>query len=450
MNKVNRMISKYNFNSGSISRVRYIVVHYVGALGGAKENCAYYGGGNRGASAHYFVGFAGEIWQCVEDKDIAWHCGASSYRHPECRNANSIGIEMCVRKKSKETMNATDKDWYFEKATVQSAVELTRYLMKKYNVPAERVIRHYDVTGKICPNPYVYNTGTYTWDAFKKAISGQNTQPQATGTQASAFSGLSEKQAAEKLLGICAPIAKKNGLLPSVATAQCILESGYCRTELAQKANNICGMKCSLSGNTYYINADFRKYPCIEKSIADRCAYLLGAVNGSKKRYAGITKCKTYREQITLIKNGGYATDTRYIEKICNIIKKYGLDRQDSTGDTLPDTTETWYRVRKSWKDTKSQTGAFHSLAKAKQCADQHAGYSVFDENGKKLYTSAKVPYKIKVTKTNVPIRTGPAKSYSRVMVCPVGVYEIVEEKNGFGRLKSGAGWVYLKKVVRV
>ena len=73
MNKINRMISKYNFNSGSISRVRYIVVHYVGALGGAKENCAYYGGGSRGASAHYFVGFAGEIWQCGEDKDIAWH-----------------------------------------------------------------------------------------------------------------------------------------------------------------------------------------------------------------------------------------------------------------------------------------------------------------------------------------------------------------------------------------
>ena len=476
MNKINRMISKYNFNSGSISRVRYIVVHYVGALGGAKENCAYYGGGSRGASAHYFVGFAGEIWQCVEDKDIAWHCGAGSYRHPECRNANSIGIEMCVRKKSTETMNATDKDWYFEKATVQSAAELTRYLMKKYTVQAERVIRHYDVTGKICPNPYVYNTGTYTWDAFKKAISGQNTQPQTTGTQASAFSGLSEKQAAEKLLGICAPIAKKNGLLPSVATAQCILESGYCRTELAQKANNICGMKCSLSGNTwsgtawdgkssvkirtaeqdaagntYYINADFRKYPCMEKSIADRCAYLLGAVNGSKKRYAGITKCKTYREQITLIKNGGYATDVNYIQKICNIIKKYGLDRQDGAGDILPDTTEIWYRVRKSWSNAKSQIGAFHNMTKAKQCADQHAGYSVFDENGKKLYTSAKVPYKIRVTKTNVPIRTGPAKKYSKARVCcPVGVYEIVEEKNGFGRLKSGAGWVYLKKVVRV
>ena len=134
MNKINRMISNYNYNSGNISRIKYIVIHYVGALGGAQENCSYYGGGNRGASAHYFVGFAGEIWQCVEDRNIAWHCGASSYKHPECRNANSIGIEMCVRKKDAASLGATDKDWYFEGATVQSAIELTRYLMKKYNI----------------------------------------------------------------------------------------------------------------------------------------------------------------------------------------------------------------------------------------------------------------------------------------------------------------------------
>ena len=42
---------------------------------------------------HTILRFAGEIWQCVEDQNIAWHCGASSYKHPECRNANSIGIE---------------------------------------------------------------------------------------------------------------------------------------------------------------------------------------------------------------------------------------------------------------------------------------------------------------------------------------------------------------------
>ncbi len=59
MNKINRMISKYNFTPGNLSRIKYIVIHYVGALGGAKENCVYYGGGDRGSSAHYFVGFSG-------------------------------------------------------------------------------------------------------------------------------------------------------------------------------------------------------------------------------------------------------------------------------------------------------------------------------------------------------------------------------------------------------
>ena len=107
---INRKISKYNFNKGSVSRIKYIVIHYVGALGGAEDNCRYYGGGNRNASAHYFVGFNGEVWQCVEDANIAWHCGASSYKHAECRNANSIGIEMCVRKKNTKSMGATDKD----------------------------------------------------------------------------------------------------------------------------------------------------------------------------------------------------------------------------------------------------------------------------------------------------------------------------------------------------
>ena len=129
---INRKISKYNFNKGSVSRIKYIVIHYVGALGGAEDNCRYYGGGNRNASAHYFVGFNGEVWQCVEDANIAWHCGASSYKHAECRNANSIGIEMCVRKKNTKSMGATDKDWYFEDATVEAAAELTRYLMNKY------------------------------------------------------------------------------------------------------------------------------------------------------------------------------------------------------------------------------------------------------------------------------------------------------------------------------
>lgn len=121
------------------------------------------------------------------------------------------------------------------------------------------------------------------------------------------------------------------------------------------------------------------------------------------------------------------------------------------SGDILPATTKQWYRVRKTWKNASSQIGAFQTFKKAKQCADQHAGYHVYNDAGKKMYTSAKLPYKVRLKTANVPIRTGPAKTYSaaRTFLQP-GKYEIVEEKNGFGKLKSGVGWVYLKKVERV
>ncbi len=165
---VNRLLTPYNYSNGSASRIRYIVIHYVGATGGAKANCEYYASRYVGASAHYFVGFEGEIWQSVEEKDIAWHCGAKSYRHDECRNSNSIGIELCVRNKGSKAANS--RDWYFEDATVRSAISLTRMLMEKYHIRADHVIRHYDVTGKICPNPFVYNHTGHTWEAFKDAL----------------------------------------------------------------------------------------------------------------------------------------------------------------------------------------------------------------------------------------------------------------------------------------
>jgi N-acetylmuramoyl-L-alanine amidase len=167
--QINKLLTPYNLNRlGDTSRIKYIVLHYVGATGGAEANCRYYASEYIGASAHYYVGFNGEIWQSVEDGDIAWHCGAKSYRHPECRNSNSIGMELCVRNKGSQA--ADSRDWYFEEATVTAAIELTRELMEKYGVPAERVIRHYDVTGKICPNPYVYNHTAHTWEAFKAAL----------------------------------------------------------------------------------------------------------------------------------------------------------------------------------------------------------------------------------------------------------------------------------------
>lgn len=160
--KINQKLSITNFNAGTASRIKYLVIHYVGATGGAEANCNYFYSTYRGASAHYFVGHSGEIWQCVLDKNIAWHCGTSgSYYHRECRNSNAIGIEMCCRKKS-------DGTWYFEDATVKSTIELAKEIMAKYNIPIGNVLRHYDVTHKCCPEPYVRDISA--WNAFKAQL----------------------------------------------------------------------------------------------------------------------------------------------------------------------------------------------------------------------------------------------------------------------------------------
>lgn len=76
---------------------------------------------------------------------------------------------MCVRNKGNK--NANSKDWYFEQATINSAIELTKYLMKLYGVPASRVIRHFDVNGKYCPGVYGWNSASGSesaWSDFKK------------------------------------------------------------------------------------------------------------------------------------------------------------------------------------------------------------------------------------------------------------------------------------------
>lgn len=162
--EINKLLTKTNFRkiSGNGKENLYIVIHYVGATGGAEANCKYFENVYRGASAHYFVGHKGEIWQCVEDGDQAWHCGGANNKHPYCCNANSIGIEMCCRK------NISNGTWYFEEETIKATIELTKYLMAKYGIPAANVIRHYDVTGKTCPEPYVRDTAA--WNTFKASL----------------------------------------------------------------------------------------------------------------------------------------------------------------------------------------------------------------------------------------------------------------------------------------
>ena len=150
-----------NYTAKRTGAIRYLVVHYTGAPGTARNNGAYFASrGDIGASAHYFVD-AQDIVQSVPDSGRAWHCGAASYRHPECRNDNSIGVELCCYQ------NAAGR-WCFDPETVDNAVQLVRSLMAQYNIDIDHVVRHYDVTGKICPEPFVRDASA--WAEFKARL----------------------------------------------------------------------------------------------------------------------------------------------------------------------------------------------------------------------------------------------------------------------------------------
>lgn len=172
-------ITNININKNG-NTPRYLVIHYFGSLGSAYGVSEFFKLPSTQASAHYAVDER-DIYRCVREQDAAWHCGAVGglrYTHPYCRNSNSIGIEMRPSKLNPKSIRAEDKDWYFDEKVVQNTIELAAMLMKKYKIPIENVLRHWDVTGKTCPAPYVgayYNTyykmtGDQQWLKFKERL----------------------------------------------------------------------------------------------------------------------------------------------------------------------------------------------------------------------------------------------------------------------------------------
>jgi len=160
-----------NYLAGRRLPVTYLVIHYVGAFGSALANVKYYGGTSGiKASAHFYVGHADEgaaVYRSVDPADTAWHCGGGlqgSGGHAfygQCLNANSIGIELCCHQDENGT-------WYFDAETVDTGVKLVKELMAQYGINSDRVIRHYDVTGKNCPAPFVENVDE--WETFKARL----------------------------------------------------------------------------------------------------------------------------------------------------------------------------------------------------------------------------------------------------------------------------------------
>ena len=193
--------------------IKFIVVHYTAGVtsraGSAINTAEYYRTTDREVSADYTVDdtavacYNGDI-----PNRYTWHCGGSKYNtkggtfYRKCTNANAIGVEICSTNSTGKMQNANDRSYYFTEAAVNNAVELVKQLMKWYNIPPENVIRHYDVTGKLCPGIIGWNIESGSeaeWQTFKARISGTSGIPakKMYYVQVGAFS---EKANAEKFL----------------------------------------------------------------------------------------------------------------------------------------------------------------------------------------------------------------------------------------------------------
>ena len=456
-----------------------ITPHCVVGQLSAESICGCFASTSRQASCNYGIGKDGKISLCVEEKNRSW-CSSSNANDQraitiECASDKSepyamnsavyaslikLCTDICQRNGKRKLLWLGDKNKTLNYAPASDEMVLT-------------VHRWY--ANKSCPGDWLY---ARLGDLAEKVTAALNDSP---GLQAADLENLTRAETVAKIGPLFTANQKTTGILACVSMGQLILESSYGSSELARKANNCFGMKTSLSGNSWpnsvwdgksvytkktqeqnadgsYVmfNADFRKYTCVEDSIADHAAYLLGAMNGSKKCYESLAGCTDYKKAAQIIKDGGYATSHDYVQNLCSIIEQWNLTKFNSTTDT---TISGWYRVRKSWQNAASQKGAFRDLANAKQCADANPGYCVFDPAGKAVYPEQKssVPYAVRVSVSDLNIRKGPGTNYAKTgQYTRKGVFTIVAESTGVGstkgwcKLKSGAGWISLDLVTRI
>lgn len=148
-------LNEYSRPGTTLNKIKGVVIHYTGNPGTtAWQNRGYFESLAETkitkASSHYIIGLSGEIIQCVPLNEIAY---ASNER-----NADTISIECCI---NNEAGKFTDK-------TYDALVHLTAWLVGEYDLKISDVIRHYDVTGKICPKYFVEHESA--WEDFKMDV----------------------------------------------------------------------------------------------------------------------------------------------------------------------------------------------------------------------------------------------------------------------------------------
>ena len=153
-------------------RIEWIVVHYTGMVstqGDPDTAARAIASSKREASTHYLVG--DRVVQLLPVKYAAYHVGAKDDgKLIPCYNGNSIGVDLCECKMDCSSSSVSCNDWYFTPQTLTNGAHLIAYLAQEYGIPTDHIVRHYDVTRKRCPRPFVgTDINAYTGQTHESA-----------------------------------------------------------------------------------------------------------------------------------------------------------------------------------------------------------------------------------------------------------------------------------------
>lgn len=156
-------------------KIKYLAIHYTAGGSSAKGRARNIKNvfEKRKASADFAVDDAEMVQFNPDIKNYyCWAVGdtkASKVNCPDGRNSNTISIEICSNlKKGTSVEKANHEGWYYSEASLENAAKLAKILMKKYDIPIENVVRHYDISGKLCPGIIGWNDGPlYKTDGTK-------------------------------------------------------------------------------------------------------------------------------------------------------------------------------------------------------------------------------------------------------------------------------------------
>lgn len=230
---ITKKTSTTNTTKASGRSIKYIVIHYTAgtssATGAAANTAAYFAKSSTKASADFIVDNS-KIVQFNPDIEnrYTWHCGGSkvsskggSY-YGKATNKNSIGVEICSTNSTGTVKSANDSTWSFTTSALKKATELVEYLMETYDIDSDHVIRHYDVTGKLCPGIVGWNADSGSeskWKSWKSGLTessssttSSSSTSSTTSTSSSSTTTSTSAQSYSKSLAGTYKVTAKSGL----------------------------------------------------------------------------------------------------------------------------------------------------------------------------------------------------------------------------------------------